>query len=78
MNQKEWIVQGKKQASWRNLSTGWRDRKPSKTEARDLFKGVKSEYSSVRLIKKQGRSKEVLWEDKDLLNQEIPIETVRD
>ena len=73
-----WRVQGKKRKQWDNISAQWRDRKPSKEEARDLFKGIQNEYNSVRLIKVKNGEKEVLWEDKELLNQDIPIETVQD
>ena len=73
-----WRVQGKKNGKWINKSAQWRDRKPSKEEARDLFKGIQNEYNSVRLIKVKNGEKEVLWEDKELLNQDIPIETVQD
>ncbi len=74
---KYWRVQGKKNGKWKNISAEWRDRIPNKKEARDLFKGVKDKYDSVRVIKVHGDKKEVRWKDKELLNQEIPIETVR-
>jgi len=73
-----WRVQGKKRKQWDDISAQWRDRAPKKEEARDLFKGIKDEYNSVRLIKVKNGEKEVVWENKELLEQEIPIETVQD
>ncbi len=75
---KEWIVQGYRNDRWEDASVGWRDRKPSKKEARDLFKGIKDRYESIRLIEKEDDGKRVLWENADLLDQDIPIESVRD
>ncbi|GEM_PF-6096304 len=72
-----WRVQGKKNGKWINKSAQWRDRKPSREEARDLFKGVRKEYNSIRLIKIDEDKEKIEWEDKDLLKQEIPIETVK-
>ncbi|MFW5903028.1 MAG: hypothetical protein ACOCTT_04015 [archaeon] len=72
-----WRIQGKKKGKWIDRSTQWRDRKPSKEEARDLFKGIKEDYSSIRLIKVKRNQEKVEWEDKELLKQEIPIETVK-
>lgn len=73
-----WVVQGYKEDEWKDMSTEWRDRKPSKTESLNLFKGVKEEYNSIRLIKRKENEERVLWENKGLLDQDIPIETVRD
>ncbi len=73
-----WVVQGYKDEEWKDMSTEWRDKKPSKTQALHLFKGVKDEFKSIRLIRRTEEGKRVLWENKDLLNQQIPIETVRD
>lgn len=74
----EWVVQGYREDEWKDMSTGWRDGEPSKTQALHLFKGVKDKYNSARLIEKSDKSTKVIWEDKSLLDQEIPIQSVSD
>lgn len=75
-----WRIQGKRKDNgrWEDRSTEWIDSKPTKEQAKNLFKGIKNEYKSVRLTRNLLGKSKVLWEDDELLEQEIPIESVGD